>query len=337
MWFVGIYAYLVWTLVATRRQFRSWSAVGLVIAVEATLVFWLITLHPPESAIGLLHYLVLTTLLAGFLLPHWTIWATAAVNLVAIAVFVARVHGDALNELARMTAARAVLTQAIAAAMVWFFATRLMALLRHKERQLEEKQVLLREIHHRVKNNLQIVSSLLGLQAQRTDDEEGRRAIAETKRRILAMAAAHDAVYAGTDLGRVSLPEYLTAVIRYTEQAASRPTVTVHSKLAPVSLDMGRAIPVGLVLGELLMNALKHAFPGERPGSVEVSLVQEDDHLRLCVGDDGVGLPEERHQDTKSLGFTLVRALTDQLDGELSIDGSAGTRVALALAASPTP
>jgi two-component sensor histidine kinase len=326
-----IYGPVVWALVGSRHEYHHRHAMGVLLGVEVTLIVLLATLQPTSAAIGLLFYLTLSTLLAGFLLPPWTVWATAVFNTAAIASLVVATREDPLADLASMNAARAFVAQLVTATAVWFFATRAARLIRHQQRRIEEKQVLLQEVHHRVKNNLQVISSLLGLQAGRTDSDEVRTAIDQTKRRILAMAAAHEAVYRGTDLARVSLPDYLQDVVHYTEQAVSNPNVKVRLDVAPIHMAMERAIPVGLLLGELVMNALKHAFPDGGPGTVEVTLTREDDHLRLRVQDDGSGLPAGLLEQSDSLGFTLVRALADQVEGELSVEGMAGTRVELSL------
>ncbi len=319
------YAVAVWVLMGSRHEFRARHATALLAICQVALILMLTTMHPAASAIGVLSYLILPILLAGFLLPAWSIWATLGINSLVIVVFAISTQDS--PEMVRMSATRAFIAQVTAAAAVWFFATRVAGLLRHQERRLEEKRVLLQEIHHRVKNNLQIISSLLGLQGARSSHPEVRSATEQSQRRILAMAAAHDAVYGNAELGRVNLPRYLEEVIRTTEQAAGTQNVSITSELAPVELSMKHAIPLGLILGELLMNALKHAFPDQRAGTIQVTLTKATDGIHLLVRDNGVGFPQHTLDGAESLGFALVHALTEQVGGAVAFEETSGAEV----------
>jgi two-component system, sensor histidine kinase PdtaS len=192
---------------------------------------------------------------------------------------------------------------------------------------LREREVLLSEIHHRVKNNLQLVSSLLALQA-RSVGPEGQHALLEGQRRIDSIALVHEQLYGSNNLSAVNLAHYIEALIPELFRASGVGSrVQVQLRLDDVELVPERAIPCGLLLSELVTNALKHAFPGERPGSLEVQLERVPDaRLRLTVKDDGVGL---RHDfppgPGAGFGLDLVDIFAKQLQAELSVEKARGT------------
>ena len=191
-------------------------------------------------------------------------------------------------------------------------------------------RVLLREVHHRVKNNLQVVSSLLSLQAGRHPDPVVREVFAESQVRIRAMALLHELLHHGEDGGRLDLAAYLEALTRHLYRAYGVDPDRVVPELAldAVDLDLDAAHPCGLLVTELASNALKYAFPGDRAGTLTVRLAAAGDgQAALTVADDGVGLPaglDYRH--SEGLGFQLVLALTDQLGGRIDLSPHPGTR-----------
>jgi two-component sensor histidine kinase/sensor domain CHASE-containing protein len=190
---------------------------------------------------------------------------------------------------------------------------------RRAERE-QQKEILLKEIHHRVKNNLQVISSLLDLQARSARDEETRRLLSESRGRVRSMALIHERLYgAGSDA--LSFADYardLVAHLRHSWAGDSQ-RVAVSLDFEDVALDMDVAVPCGLVINELLTNALKHAFPEDRTGSVHVSLRRRPGGtLALSVTDDGVGLPPEVDPDNPgSLGLRIVQILSSQIRGAL--------------------
>jgi len=196
---------------------------------------------------------------------------------------------------------------------------------------LQEKEVLLREIHHRVKNNLQVVSSLLNLQAYGLDDPRLSEAIQESQNRIMAMALIHETLYQSSSLACIHLGPYLRELIASLTQAYSteRRGLDVRVHVEDVVLDMDHAVPIGLVINELVSNALKHAFPRGGPGEVHASarLVREG-AVEIEVRDDGSGLPEGvETRKSGSLGLPLVMDLVrQQLKGEILIHRDPGTR-----------
>ncbi|GLS04897.1 hypothetical protein GCM10007860_20450 [Chitiniphilus shinanonensis] len=196
------------------------------------------------------------------------------------------------------------------------------------ERALAEKTALLQEVHHRVKNNLQVISSLLSLQSRSASDE-ARRALAESQSRVKAMALIHQLLYERHDFSQVDIGLYLKRLCRLLQDTQHKhgAPVTLHLAVQhDVALDLQRAVPCGLLINELVTNAYKHAFPAGRAGRIEVQLALGPDGARLVVGDDGIGLPDDIEQGGGSLGFQLIPLLVDQLGGQLAIERGDGTR-----------
>ncbi|GFK93939.1 putative sensor histidine kinase pdtaS [Fundidesulfovibrio magnetotacticus] len=186
---------------------------------------------------------------------------------------------------------------------------------------LAEKEVLLREIHHRVKNNLQIISSLLYLQSEHIDDPKTLDAFLSSRERIACMALVHEALYRSENLDDVWFGEYARQLVsRLMSSLCARPDVHYTVEADDVRLSIAQAVPLGLILNELVTNAMKHAFPGGRGGSLNLRVRQVDTTVMLHIDDDGVGIPEGFDPETTStLGMQLVVQLTRQLRGELIV------------------
>lgn len=187
------------------------------------------------------------------------------------------------------------------------------------QQHVQEKEILLREIHHRVKNNLNVISSLVSIQSSaiRTP-EQALSAFHNTRDRIAAMALVHEDLYTSQDYSHVDMVSYLKNLVRKI-QLAHDPSgrVAIHLSVGEVSLGVDIAVPCGIILNELITNAFKYAFPGEREGGISVRLDENaDGNHTLSVCDDGVGLPEDYHRDG-SLGLTLVHLLAEQLGGTI--------------------
>jgi two-component sensor histidine kinase len=196
-------------------------------------------------------------------------------------------------------------------------------------RRVAERDVLVREVHHRVKNNLQLVSSLLNMQGRQLKEPLLRQALEECQGRVQTIALIHQRLYQSSDLAHVQFAQYarsLTASV-FLATGVSPATVALHMDLEDVSLSVERATPCGLILNELLTNALKHAFPDGRCGTVRVEIRRiSTGRLRLLVSDDGIGLPPSVYpRDTSSLGLQLVSTLAEQLDAELHVERDLGT------------
>jgi PAS domain S-box-containing protein len=195
---------------------------------------------------------------------------------------------------------------------------------------LSEKEVLLKEIHHRVKNNMQVISSLVSLQADGSKDETVREVLKDVTYRVRSMALVHEKLYQSNDLARIDFAEYVRSLLSYLWRAHGDAAASVRLTLdlEPVSLPVDTAVPCGLILNELAGNALKHAFRGRSEGEVTVSLQNSvDGRIRLSLADNGVGLPPGFDwREAPSLGLNLVRLLSKQLVANVEVSGEEGTR-----------
>jgi PAS domain S-box-containing protein len=193
---------------------------------------------------------------------------------------------------------------------------------------LREKEVLLEEIHHRVKNNLQTISSLLGLQARSAGDPAMRKQFQENQRRIQSMALLHEELYQSDNASRINLADYVRRLAkRLVHSCDVAGQIGLDLKLDSVHLPMDIAMPCGLIVNELLSNAFKHAFPAERKGLVRVELRREPGgRVYLRVADNGVGLPDDLDwATTLSIGLRLVRSLARQLNAVVEMNRGGGT------------
>jgi PAS domain S-box-containing protein len=191
---------------------------------------------------------------------------------------------------------------------------------------LAEKEVLLKEIHHRVKNNMQVISSLMNLQAQYTDKPEMHALFKESQARVRSMAMIHEMLYRSQHLGKVDLDEYTRNLISdiMRTYCMNPGCITVKSNVNSIKLGLETAIPCGLVIHELVSNSLKHGFPDARKGTIRLDISYEQDgQYLMLVSDDGVGFAESRLKNrTGSLGLSLVNILTRQLHGSIEhLDG----------------
>ncbi len=193
---------------------------------------------------------------------------------------------------------------------------------------LIEKEVLLKEIHHRVKNNLQVISSLLSIQGSYLWDNDAKRALMESQSRVKSMALIHENLYRSENLARIDFALYTRDLVEalFRSYKMDKRRVGLNLNLEEVCLDIDKAIPSGLVLNELVTNCLKHAFPGGRAGEIVIDLLSMGDTIVLAVRDNGVGLPDEFDlKNTTSMGLKIVSMLTKQLKGTLEVDLSKGT------------
>jgi len=202
---------------------------------------------------------------------------------------------------------------------------------------LREKEALLKEIHHRVKNNLQVVSSLLGLQSRVVTDEQTRKMFQESQNRIHSMALLHESLYQSNNLSRIDFPAYIRQLASHLFQSYGVVAERIHLRtdLDALYLGMDAAVPCGLIINELVSNSLKYAFPDGREGEVHIELRDNPEGMaRLLVADNGVGLRSDIDWVTaRSLGLRLVRTLAEQLGAKLEVESDTGTRVRLTFAA----
>jgi two-component sensor histidine kinase len=198
------------------------------------------------------------------------------------------------------------------------------------EDSLHEKDVLLQEVHHRVKNNLQLVSSLLNLQLSRVQSGESRTVLEESQLRIHAVATVHEAIYSARDYARVPIVNYVRSLASGIAHAvgASGRGITIELDIGDERLPVDKAIPCGLIINELISNSVKHGFPDRRAGTVRVLVSTTPDHeMEVIVADDGVGLPKGFSPEAcESVGMQVVCALVEQLDGKLRASSQNGTQ-----------
>lgn len=193
---------------------------------------------------------------------------------------------------------------------------------------LYEKEALLKEIYHRVKNNLQIIVSLLNLQKESENSSAVHAVLMRSISRIRTMALVHELLYQSDNLASISMRAYIDELLQFKSEIylddASH--IQIKKDIDEIRLRIEKAIPCGLILNELLSNAMKHGFPNKKPGSISLSLKQRDQDIILTVKDNGIGLAENIDlQQSQSLGMRLIYSLTDQLNGDIQIQRNGGT------------
>ena len=195
--------------------------------------------------------------------------------------------------------------------------------------RLKEKEVLLREIHHRVKNNMQVIQSLFGLQMRQVSDETVHKVFSEAQNRIMSMALVHEMLYKSKDLAKIDLNDYLNSLTKGLFQSfrVNSRKIGMEIDCKDLYLDINTAIPCGLVVNEIVTNSIKHAFPEERDGRIIISFHAVNGNFELLIRDDGIGIPEDVDFETsESLGLHLVKILVEgQLDGEIELTRGSGT------------
>lgn len=195
------------------------------------------------------------------------------------------------------------------------------------EESLKEKEILLKEIHHRVKNNLQVISSILNLQSSFIEDEKTLDILQESRNRIRSMAIIHENLYRTEDFSSINFSSYLSNLINnLISSYRIGGEIVLKTDIDEVDLILDQAIPCGLLVNELITNALKYAWNEGEKGIISVVLKEENNKVSLCVGDNGKGLPDDFDQmKTETLGLQLVSTLVEQLDGNLAVEVDNGT------------
>ncbi|WP_406657817.1 CHASE4 domain-containing protein [Methanolobus sp. ZRKC2] len=190
-----------------------------------------------------------------------------------------------------------------------------------------KKDILLKEIHHRVKNNLQVISSLLRLQSKKFEDKEVIEAFKESQHRARSMAMAHESLYQSNDLENINLKTYVPTLVKYlvSSYGFSSDDIKIHINIKNIIFGIDTSIPIGLIINELVSNSLKHAF-NEGTGEIKVELYPEKDEFILKISDNGIGFPEDMDfRETDSLGLQLVNSLVEQIEGTIELDRNNGT------------
>lgn len=198
---------------------------------------------------------------------------------------------------------------------------------------LEEKEVLLKEIHHRVKNNMQVVSSLLDMQSDQVSEEQFKNIFREIQNRVKSMALIHELLYQSSDIGRINFADYAHELVESVQSsfATTARNIAVTTDIAPLLMGIETALPCGLIISELISNSIKHAFPAMEKGIISVGLSQgAGNHVVLTVCDNGIGIPAGLDlAKTGSLGLTIVTMLVKQLQGTLTIENNHGTEATI--------
>ncbi len=222
---------------------------------------------------------------------------------------------------------------------VWFDITDKMEAEEQLRVSLSEKEALLREVHHRVKNNLTIITSLLSLQASTVEEKQVRDVLREAEGRVRSMATLHEHLYKSDYLGAVDLKSYIVSLVRTLSRTYGRPGVNIVTEIEGVTLEIALAIPCGLIVNELVTNAIKYAFPAEGKGMIVVALTKETDHQYILeVRDDGKGFtPPADLEESPTLGLKLVSILSRQLGGTASFSSSNGTTCTVRFSGSAAP
>ncbi|MEE9374187.1 MAG: histidine kinase dimerization/phosphoacceptor domain -containing protein [Saprospiraceae bacterium] len=199
-------------------------------------------------------------------------------------------------------------------------------------KSLKEKETLLREIHHRVKNNLQFISSLLGLQTEHISDKAALGALEDGQNRVHSMALIHQNLYQEDNLTGVDMKAYFIKLTRglFDSYNIRKDQISLILDIEDVNLDVDSVIPIGLIVNELVSNSLKYAFPKDKEGAITVGLKEVNDKLSLIVEDDGIGMsPKVIDNLGESFGYRLIQTFKDQLKADIVIDGKKGTKVEL--------
>lgn len=197
------------------------------------------------------------------------------------------------------------------------------------QQSLDEKVILLREIHHRVKNNLQVIISILNLQSRYVRDSKSIEALSDCQNRVKAMAMVHERLYQTHDISRINVSGYIRDLtqILFHFYGFSLKSINLDIDVENISVDINTAIPMGLIINELFSNALKYAFPEGRPGKISVKIKKDGDMISVVFADDGVGIPADLDwRNSPSLGLKLVISLVEQLMGTIEMHRDNGTR-----------
>ena len=198
------------------------------------------------------------------------------------------------------------------------------------EKALEEKNTMMKEIYPRVKNNLMVISSLLNLQSSYINDKDTQDIFKESENKAKSMALIHENLYRAGDLKHLNFSEYIEKLSKdlYHTYTLDKSLVKLVLNIEVINLDIDTSIPFGLILNELLTNSLKHAFPDGRSGMITVELQQDfDGRLKLSVSDNGIRFPSDLDfKTTESLGMMIINTLTQQIEGEIHLDQSNGTK-----------
>ncbi|MBS1565067.1 MAG: hypothetical protein JST39_11800 [Bacteroidetes bacterium] len=207
------------------------------------------------------------------------------------------------------------------------------------QRLVDEKEWLMKEIHHRVKNNFHIVMGLLGTQSGYLKNEDAIAAIKESQQRIHAMSLIHQKLYQSENLSAIDMPDYIHELVDYLRDSFDKgAAVRFHLQLDRIQLALSHVIPVGLILNEAITNVFKYAFPGNKEGNIYISFryINDGNKIELIVKDDGVGLPAGFNGSSRAtMGVNLMKGLSEDIDGSFTMQNSNGAIVTVTFAYNP--
>ena len=299
--------------------------------IDAALVITASLLYFSDNTVLFFHIIFVLLTLGAF---YWkfrpfairaTVWVTVATLFVLDAVRLGETQAEELIEIPLLT---------VILFLVFAIATRRSSSESRAERALADKEALLSEVHHRVKNNLQVTSSLLNLQSRNIDNEEALRLLKTSRDRIKSMALVHETLYQSKNFAEIEFGVYVRKLIAnlFSSFGVSSDDIDLKLHLDHASLDLDEAVPCGLIINELVTNSLKHAFASENDREIRVDFrLEHDNQVTLVVSDNGCGYPKEfdfRH--SQSLGMKLVQTLTDQLGGAIKLDNNGGAACEIA-------
>ncbi len=196
------------------------------------------------------------------------------------------------------------------------------------KKSLEEKEVLLKEIHHRVKNNMQVISSLINIQAMRIKDKKTQEIFRDTRNRVMSMALVHERLYRSEDLAGIDFKMYIERMsvhlMSYYQEASQN--IELKTDVKDIFLDITKAMPLGLITNELITNSLKHAFPKSKKGKITIEFYKKGKIFHLNIGDNGIGFPKDLDfRKAESMGMDLVNSLVRQINGSIQLSRDKGT------------
>ncbi len=193
---------------------------------------------------------------------------------------------------------------------------------------LKEKDILLAEVQHRVKNNLAVIIGLLNFQNENAESEETRSALREAKNRVMSIAMVHNQLYRKDDLTRINLNTYLSELIA--ELLRSHPVfqaTPINKYMQDIDLGITKTVPLGLMVNEVITNSFKHGFKDNKNPKIDMQLTKSDNIATLSISDNGIGFPPKETINKQSLGLTLIESLTDQIDGKVEFSNNNGAKV----------
>ncbi len=207
----------------------------------------------------------------------------------------------------------------------------LQKLVAEKEILLKEKDWLVKEIHHRVKNNLQIVISLMNIQSEYLENGAAFDAVKESQSRMTAMSLLHQKLYLSPSITSIAMNSYISELIQHLKESFNAGnSISFKTEIQPIELEVSQAVPLGLILNEAVTNAIKYAFPDNKNGEIHIKLIQTGIEISLVIADNGVGLPEHSaFKKASTIGFNLIETLTEQLGGSLNVQSHDGVELSV--------